>query len=171
MKARMVRELTVIARGQIGRATYKLGALHSEAPNKFDCSSFTQWLYGLAGETIPRLAYEQFESCSEWHTPRQAKPGDLVFRRHVFARSTICPVLGVGHVGFVSSDLTVLHTTKRQGSVVEESFTDFFNFASSVVCVGEPSDVRINRPHARLQGIVWRSDGTFGWDKSKAGQR
>jgi cell wall-associated NlpC family hydrolase len=56
---------------------YKFGAKTGNT-NSFDCSSFTQYLYGLNDITIPRESIEQ--SRAGTYVPRsQLKPGDLVF--------------------------------------------------------------------------------------------
>jgi len=169
MNAAMVACLTQRGRSVLGRATYKLGALLCEAPRMFDCSSFTQWLYVSVDQFIPRLSYQQFESCEFWRPARLACPGDLVFRRNIYARSTICPVLGVGHVGFVTLDLSVLHATSRAGTVVEESLDDFFRFTSSVMCAGVPGK-HPRRCHCYTSSaVVWREDGKLGHNKLKTG--
>ncbi len=169
MNSEVITYLTKLGRLTIGHSKYKLKALHDDAPEMFDCSLFTQWLYGLAGQSIPRLSFEQFESCDLWRPARLACPGDLVFRRHVYARSTICPVLGVGHVGFVTVDLSVLHATSRAGTVVEESLDDFFHFTSSVMCSGVPRKRPLNCHHGRCSAQVWQVDGKPGRNKQKAG--
>ena len=40
-------------------ASYKYGAELKEAPNAFDCSSFTQYLYSLVGIKLYRRAIDQ----------------------------------------------------------------------------------------------------------------
>ncbi len=97
---------------------YKRGAKPSEAPNKMDCSSLTQFAYKIGlGVEIPRLAIEQFEA----GTPidlASALPGDLVFKKGKRSRFESNPDAGIGHVGIIinpAAGLMVLHTTSKNG--------------------------------------------------------
>lgn len=65
---------TVIAAAtaQVGKP-YVFGA---EGPSSFDCSGLMQYVYGLAGIKLPRLAHEQQNATTPVATPQ---PGDLVF--------------------------------------------------------------------------------------------
>lgn len=151
------------ARAQIGMSVYKLRADSEFAPHIVDCSSFTRWAYGLLGWTIPRLAFQQFESCGTHVLPEAAAPGSLVFQRHHYSRSSICPVLGVGHVGLLTGDKSVVHASKKAGTVVEESVEAFYGrFCSSVIAAGIP---RITVTQQPLHTHVWESCGKLGRDK------
>lgn len=160
-----VAKLTVCARESVDSGRYKLWASLEEAPQYFVCSSFTQWLYLQAGRRIPRWAFQQFESCVELRPVHEAVPGDLVFVRAHYSRSSICPVLEIGHVGFVTCEKTVIHASYRSGLVTEESFLRFFSYVSSVMCVGVPTECFENTArHAHF----WKKDGSLS-NKNKMG--
>ena len=61
-----------IARGLLG-IPYVYGG---ESPSGFDCSGFTQYVFGKAGISIPRTASAQQNAATSVSNP---KPGDLVF--------------------------------------------------------------------------------------------
>jgi len=61
-----------IARGLLG-IPYVYGG---ESPSGFDCSGFTQYVFGKAGISIPRTASAQQNAATRVSNP---KPGDLVF--------------------------------------------------------------------------------------------
>ncbi|KGN30613.1 glycoside hydrolase [Knoellia sinensis KCTC 19936] len=65
-------QIVNIARGLLGIA-YVYGG---ETPAGFDCSGFTQYVYGKAGISLPRTASQQQRQGTRVSTP---KPGDLVF--------------------------------------------------------------------------------------------
>jgi hypothetical protein len=51
-----------------------------ESPGGFDCSGFTQWLYGQFGISLPRVTYEQVK-VGRAVGRGELRPGDLVFFR------------------------------------------------------------------------------------------
>jgi cell wall-associated NlpC family hydrolase len=61
-----------IARGLLG-IPYVYGG---ESPSGFDCSGFTQYVFGKAGVSLPRTASAQQRAAARVSSPR---PGDLVF--------------------------------------------------------------------------------------------
>ena len=162
-----VNDMIVLARACIGVSKYRLRSRPIDAPKLVDCSSFSQWLYGVYGIQIPRLAYQQFEVCQKTTTPREAFAGSLVFRRHFFSRTSVCPVLSVGHVGVITDVMTVIHASKSAGGVVEDPLEDFYAFTSSVVAAGIPA--RVCTTTHIPQEFVWRSNGLKGRDKRTAG--
>ena len=65
-----------IAQGQIG-VPYVWGG---EAAGKaFDCSGLVQWVYGQAGETLPRVAQAQYDATPKIASYANLQPGDLLF--------------------------------------------------------------------------------------------
>lgn len=142
----MFDDMTLIARTCIGTSVYKLGANDTSAPRLFDCSSFTQWLYKKVGVVVPRLAREQHDTCF-LHLPAvKALPGDLLFRKCRYPRYIRCPILDIGHVGFVTRELTVIHASWAHGTVVEESLLEYFEFKARGLWAG--------RIHQTKEGIV-----------------
>jgi len=132
----MFDDMTQIARTCVGVSSYVLQTSVENAPTKVDCSSFTQWLYLQVGIEIPRLARDQHDACISFLSAQYSLPGDLVFRKCRYARFKVCPVLDIGHVGFVTSDLTVIHASWTHGQVVEESMFDYFEFKNRGLWAG-----------------------------------
>lgn len=124
-----------IARRQIGRSLYRLKAPIESAPKEVDCSSFVKWLYAHVDITLPRLAREQYEVCCSYGCARDAQPCDLVFTNSHHQRFVVCPVLDIGHVGFVTHAYTIIHASYYKG-VVEESLEDFFGQQCTVALSG-----------------------------------
>ncbi|EAP97159.1 Protein containing cell-wall hydrolase domain [Janibacter sp. HTCC2649] len=61
----------------IARTLLGIGYVYGgETPAGFDCSGFTQYVYGKAGVSIPRTASAQQRAATRVSSPR---PGDLVF--------------------------------------------------------------------------------------------
>ncbi|MDF2716579.1 MAG: hydrolase, partial [Paenibacillus sp.] len=86
---------------------YKFGAKTGNTKS-FDCSSFTQYLYGLSDIAIPRESIEQ--SRAGTYVPRsQLKPGDLVF--------FYSPV---HHVAIYIGDGKILHTYGDPGVTITD---------------------------------------------------
>ncbi|RTE11044.1 NlpC/P60 family protein [Paenibacillus whitsoniae] len=76
--------------------------------NAFDCSSFTQFVFGKYGITLPRSSKEQSQVGA--YVPRnQLKPGDLVF--------FYSPI---HHVGIYMGNGKVLHTYGSPGVTVSD---------------------------------------------------
>ncbi|MBP9771654.1 MAG: C40 family peptidase [Candidatus Pacebacteria bacterium] len=107
---------------------YKLGAsVLSDAPNLFDCSSFTASLFGFSGVMIPRISVDQYV----FGTPVDAadiKAGDLVFANtgtepihresKEFMKGTPVPE-GVDHVGIYLGDGKVIHSSRHNEKGVD----------------------------------------------------
>jgi cell wall-associated NlpC family hydrolase len=118
------------ARKHLGKL-YKYGAKHYKAPQCFDCSSFTQYLYRRVKIDLPRRALEQID----YGKPvgkNQLKPGDLVFRKGLEGHYNEKHPDGIGHVGVYIGDGKVIHAKwKKQiagkdiGKVIEENVRVF----------------------------------------------
>lgn len=65
-------------------------------PAGFDCSGFTQYVYSMAGISIPRTSYEQ-GMAGTFVSAAEARPGDLVWE--------------YGHVGIYAGDGMVIEAT------------------------------------------------------------
>ncbi len=121
---------------------YKLGAsVLRDAPDTFDCSSFTSWLCVQAGITSPRVSGDQFV----WGMPIEEgdlKPGDLIFANtnhghvwhetHEYLAKTPIPE-GVDHVGLYVGDGNIIHATGGDiGTVVKENLKSSTRFNNIV---------------------------------------
>ncbi len=117
-------DVVAIARERVGKARYRRGARPQEAPDVFDCSRFTQWLYGRLGIRLPRYSIQQFEVC---HLLPSGEPmaGDLAFSEGAIPWYRRLPTLGIGHVGFVTNERTVIHAANGEKGVVEEPLVEW----------------------------------------------
>ena len=79
----------------------------------FDCSGFTQYVFGLSHLSLPRDVHAQFQTGRKLALGRSA-PGDLIFF------STIAP--GASHVGVVLDDHQFVHAPSTSGTVRVESY-------------------------------------------------
>lgn len=112
-------DILSVARAQIGVSRYKRSAPIRNAPTIFDCSSFIKWLYGKRGIWLPRLSPQQKEVGEE------IDKNNLIAGDVVFTPGYICyRPIGIGHVGIVTSDQSVIHATKNVG--IEEIPLDQF---------------------------------------------
>lgn len=93
---------------------YRYGA-EFETSRRFDCSSFTQYVYKKNGISLPRGARQQARVGK--YVPRnQLKKGDLVFfstkATLKYSRSSI---KRIGHVGIYAGNGKILHTYGKPG--------------------------------------------------------
>lgn len=86
---------------------YKFGSKTGNT-SSFDCSSFTQYLYGLYGITLPRESIKQSKVGT--YVPRsQLQPGDLVF--------FYSPV---HHAAIYIGNGKILHTYGKPGVTIDD---------------------------------------------------
>lgn len=89
-------------------ATYKFGATLAEAPKYFDCSSYTQLVFGKNGITLPRVSRDQ---AGRGTTVAQLEAGDLMF----FTQKDLYSDGRVGHVGIYMGDGSMIHASTSKG--------------------------------------------------------
>lgn len=91
-----------------------------DSPHGFDCSGYTQYVYGKAGADLPRTASAQRAATS--HISRSdAAPGDLVFFHNSSGQ--------VYHVGIYTGHNTVLHAPHSGSHVkTEKIWTSHVSF-------------------------------------------
>ncbi|MEW9672858.1 C40 family peptidase [Ammoniphilus sp. 3BR4] len=101
---------------------YKLGAEY-EKNKKFDCSSFTQYIFKKNGIKIARGARAQYENGTPVER-EDLKVGDLVFfattKTKKYDKRSI---KRIGHVGIYAGNDKVLHTYGK-GGVKYDDFSD-----------------------------------------------
>jgi hypothetical protein len=118
-----------IARSRIGNSIYKRGAAFDQWPGQLDCSGLTKWVYGQMGIWIPRYSIDQLSYADE--NLSYPRVGDLVFtsgRRNYYLDD---PAMGIGHVGMMISDNSIVHAANSKIGVVEtytEKFANAENF-------------------------------------------
>ena len=71
---------------------YRYGAT---GPDAFDCSGFTQYVYGQVGVSLPRTSADQY-AVSEKIAQQDRRPGDLIAMKNSSGRVTHVGVYG-GH--------------------------------------------------------------------------
>jgi phenylalanyl-tRNA synthetase beta subunit len=161
---------------------YKLGASVSyDAPRFFDCSSFTSYVYTLAGVQIPRISIDQYV-WSKKISEKDIKAGDLIFintREGKIRYESVEFVSGtkveqgIDHTVLYIGDGKIIHASSKKGAVSEdslESFKDYIvgfgriveNDERYVVTVpDERLDIRIKEDLAEEIGRI------YGYDKLK----
>lgn len=106
------------ARRHLGKP-YLYGAYHSEAPSRFDCSSFVQYLYNTIGIAIPRVSIEQAREGREIRSPQETMEiGDLIFLQSDIGRYDRQFPDGIGHVMIVTGLNEVIHARSKKPSGV-----------------------------------------------------
>lgn len=103
---------------------YKANAFTHEAPCFADCSSLMKWVFGRSGIFIPRRSIQQREAHKRILLDH-VRAYDLVFTnglRHNYY--TDDPADGVGHVGIVTHQHSVIHLSRN--GLEEVSLPNFF---------------------------------------------
>ena len=144
---------------------YRYGAsVTYDAPEAFDCSSFSAYLYTEAGVAIPRMAVDQFV----YGTPidgADIRPGDLIFsntgeaKRKIdftsieYRPETSVPS-GVDHLGIYLGGGEIIHATEEGGKgVVIEKIAEASRFKNIVGyrrMAGDEMRFVVTVPHERL---------------------
>lgn len=115
-------DIVTMARDYIG-CKYSAG---KAGPDRFDCSGFTSYIFGLNGMPITRSSRDQFLQGTAVTDTRRLRPGDLVFWTGSNARSK-----EVGHVGIVVSVdvetgvFSFIHAA-RTGVQIDKSSDDYY---------------------------------------------
>ncbi|MFC0395103.1 C40 family peptidase [Paenibacillus mendelii] len=93
---------------------YHFGAKSGQT-DRFDCSSFTQYIYKLNGIDIPRSSKEQ-STIGTYVSKDELKPGDLVF--------FYSPI---HHVGIYMGNGKVIHTYGKPGVTITDMDTGWWS--------------------------------------------
>ena len=124
--------IVALARSLLGKP-YKYGAKSEEAPDCFDCSSFTQYLMGQAGIDIPRSSILQAADPNGTEIVPAAdfsnlEPGDLLFMRGTrgFYRDWMFPgrEIYIGHVGIYAGNGKIFHTRESKNGIAEQELNE-----------------------------------------------
>jgi cell wall-associated NlpC family hydrolase len=143
-----------LAEENIGKP-YKYGAsVSKDAPDFFDCSSFTNWLYVQAGIALPRISVDQYVFSIE-ASKENARAGDLIFsnshrdirgifhnKSKEFKPGTPVPKL-IDHCG-IYLGTHVIHTNEKTGCVSKEkiSESEYFQDIVSIRRIKEADEAR-----------------------------
>lgn len=117
-------DILKIAQQCIQTSQYYRGAKPSEAPNIVDCSSFVKWVYSNRGIWLPRRSIQQREY-GEVVEIENITAGDLIFVSGWVDYFDDDPKNGVGHVGIVTNNMTVIHAANKKVGVIETSIDKF----------------------------------------------
>lgn len=129
MTAEQKEKVVTLAKGLIGKL-YKYGASLDEAPDFFDCSSLTQYLFKQVGIEIPRSSILQAaDKNSREITPDETysnlEIGDLLFMRGTqgYYNDELFEgrQLYIGHVGIYVGGGEIAHTQQKNGGVLIET--------------------------------------------------
>jgi len=107
-----VEQLIEIAKNLIGKP-YKYGAKMEDAPNFFDCSLFTQYVFKQIGVDLPRSTILQAEEGDKINL-ESVKPGDLMFfhgERGFYNKKFPD---GIGHVILYTGDGKIIHAASER---------------------------------------------------------
>ena len=110
--AQQAQKILEDAKKYIG-AKYKYGATIAEAPNLFDCSSYTQYVFGHAGIQIPRVSRDQ-ASKGVAISASNLKAGDLMF----FTMNDTYTDGRVAHVGIYMGNGNMIHASTSKGVMI-----------------------------------------------------
>lgn len=95
-------------------AEYKFGATLDEAPQLFDCSSFTKFAFLQNGVHIPRVSRDQ---ASIGRYVKELQAGDLMF----FTDNELYSDGRVGHVGIYMGDGSMIHASSSLGVSITDN--------------------------------------------------
>ncbi len=105
-------------------APYKRTARHYEAPDVFNCSTFTRFIFEKVGKNLPKKAITQATKGRKVN-PRNIQPGDLVFIRATRGYYNNEFPNGVGHVGICVGDDKVISARGLYKQVAEEKLNNY----------------------------------------------
>ncbi len=128
MTSEQQKKIVDVARSLVG-AKYKYAADPTEAPDFFDCSSFTQYCFRQIGISIPRSGILQAaDDLGKRITSPDLQPGDVIFMRgeqgHYRDKLFNGEKFYIGHVALVVDDEKIVHAWSRAGKVITESITE-----------------------------------------------
>lgn len=93
---------------------YFYGARPDEAPKRFDCSSFVQYLYKQVGVDLPRNSIDQAASGRRVRDVKKLEGGDLLFFTSKVGRYNRKFPMGVGHVAIYIGNNKGVHAKYKK---------------------------------------------------------
>lgn len=131
-KVNALENVVEIANSLVGKPYEYSSSVLYDAPNAFDCSSFTAYLFKESGVSIPRMAVDQYVFSTRIDK-EELVPGDLIFSNTgltvrktdtesiEFMKGTSVPE-GVDHCGIYLGNDEVIHCTQDQdfGVVIQK---------------------------------------------------
>ena len=101
-------KLAELAKSFIGKP-YKYGAKAEEAPDVFDCSLFTQYIFKQIGIDLPRSTIEQAAEGDIVNGLENLRVGDLIFLHGTRGHYNPRFPEGIGHVAVFIGDNKTVH--------------------------------------------------------------
>ena len=126
-------KLIAIATDLVGKP-YKYGADPKDAPNCFDCSSFTQYAFWQIGIELPRsgilqAADEKGKEIEVEENFSNLETGDLLFMRsdrgHYNDELFDGRKIDIGHVVMHLNDGKIINARQKKGGVIIENLQEF----------------------------------------------
>ncbi|MBI5138793.1 MAG: C40 family peptidase [Candidatus Vogelbacteria bacterium] len=170
---------------QVGKPHNETAQISYDAPESFDCSSLTAWLYSESGVAIPRMTIDQYF----FGTPVDIKdilPGDLVFSNthdggdvkyySVEWMKGLKVKEGIDHVGLYLGQGKILHSSRHTNdkAVIVEKLKDSDLFKDIVgvrrIVDKEDERYRVEIPLLRLdlrrmEDLVEEIGRLYGYEK------
>lgn len=125
-------KIVTCARSLEGRP-YVYGTTPEKAPEEFDCSSFTQYLYKQIGIELPRSTIlqagdTQGEKIFPGETLPALEPGDLLFMRsnQGYYNDSFFPgkQIYIGHIVLYLGNNQVTHAKQSNGKVIIQTLSE-----------------------------------------------
>lgn len=122
-------QLISVAKNMVGKP-YKYGAKPEEAPDFFDCSSFTQYVFKQIGIEIPRSAILQAGDSKGVRIKNESdiEIGDLIFSRglkgHYDDKLFDGEKIEIGHVILYIDDNKIIHASSSKGVVAVQNLDE-----------------------------------------------
>lgn len=123
------KKIAVRANELVGTPYFYGASVRFDAPNKFDCSGFTAYLYLEAGIKIPRMSVDQYVF-GEDAPLDELEIGDLIFSVNEgsqiyhesieWMKGTKVPEQGIDHVGVYVGEGMIAHASRYNKSVGED---------------------------------------------------
>lgn len=118
-----IQKVIEIAKRYLG-IPYRRNARFYQAPEIFNCSTFTRFVYEKVGKNLPKKAVTQ-ASRGRKIKPKNIKPCDLVFIRGSKGYYNKEFPDGVGHVGIYCGNDKIISARGRYKKVVEEKLKNY----------------------------------------------
>lgn len=151
---------SVLAGSLVGKSRWKWAARQWEAPEMFDCSSFTKWIWGQSGLWLPRRPKQQFRFFLERGWIRAfcgsscLEPGDLLFATSPYVNGKFDPehaTTELRHMLIALNHYEVVHATNSDlGTGVVRVSIEKFLEKRTVLAVGKvPKGLTLTFPAKR----------------------
>ncbi|MCG1023782.1 C40 family peptidase [Sutcliffiella horikoshii] len=93
--------------------------------DRFDCSSFVQYVYAAHGISLPRTSRQQFQAGNP--VPLSSvRRGDLLFFTTP-KRTNLSGIQRIGHVAIFIGNNSILHTSRVEKKVAIASLSPYWN--------------------------------------------